>query len=107
MKVKLKFLGSLQYDFKQQSIEYSLSNANHTLKDLLSELLLKQEFQLLRQYLSDNLELKRSLLIFINDQEISALDGINTKIDANTMISFIPVIHGGFNLFTKTALDIK
>jgi len=34
-------------------------------------------------------------LIFVNKQEISALDGLNTKIEENDKLVFIPVSHGG------------
>ena len=95
MKIHLKFLGSLQYDLNLQNFDYLISNKGSTLKNLLTELLSEQKFKLLNQYFSENLELKRSLLIFINEQEISALNGLNTPLQSNNIISFIPVIHGG------------
>ena len=34
-------------------------------------------------------------LIFVNNQEISVLDGLDTKIEENDQMVFIPVSHGG------------
>ncbi|MFX0185762.1 MAG: MoaD/ThiS family protein, partial [Candidatus Hodarchaeota archaeon] len=39
--------------------------------------------------------LKRSLVVLLNDQEISTLDGMNTLVKAHDRIVFIPVVHGG------------
>ena len=96
MRIQLKFLGSLQYDLNKQTHDYLIMKKDPVLKDLLLELLSRNEFKLLNQYFSESLELKRSLLIFINEQEISVLQGTNTKLEPNSLVSFIPVIHGGF-----------
>ena len=39
--------------------------------------------------------LKKRVLILINEQEISALQGLRTIIKNNDRIIFIPVSHGG------------
>ena len=94
MIVRLQFLGSLQYDLKQQTVLYQLSSEK-TLRDIVSKLLQNPKFKELKSFFSETLETKRSLLVFINQQEISVLDGINTEVRNEDTIAFIPVIHGG------------
>jgi len=94
MIVRLQFLGSLQYDLKQQSLSYQISSEK-TLRQIVSELIQDPKFRELKSFFSESLETKRSLLVFINQQEISVLNGMNTKVKNKDTIAFIPVIHGG------------
>ncbi|MFX0126404.1 MAG: MoaD/ThiS family protein [Candidatus Hodarchaeota archaeon] len=94
MIVRLQFLGSLQYDLKQQYLSYQIASET-SLREIVSELTQDPQFKELKSFFSKSLEAKRSLLIFINQQEISVLDGMNTKVKSEDTIAFIPVIHGG------------
>lgn len=94
MIIRLKFLGSLQYDLKQQYLSYQISQEK-SVRDIVSELTRNPQFKELKSFFSNSLDVKRSLLIFINEQEISVLDGMKTKVKAEDTIAFIPVIHGG------------
>ncbi|MFX1506238.1 MAG: MoaD/ThiS family protein [Promethearchaeota archaeon] len=94
MNVRLQFLGSLQYDIKQQSLSYEISS-RISIREIVSELVKDPKFKELKSFFSESLETKRSLLVFINQQEISVLDGMDTKVKAEDTIAFIPVIHGG------------
>jgi molybdopterin converting factor small subunit len=94
MTVRLQFLGSLQYDLKQQSLSYQISS-EISLREIVSELIKDPKFKELKNFFSESLEAKRSLLVFINQQEISVLNGMNTKVKSEDTIAFIPVIHGG------------
>ena len=94
MIVQLKFLGSLQYDLRQQNLPYQITSEK-SVRELVSELTQKPQFEELKSFFLATLEVKRSLLIFINEQEISVLNGMSTKVKANDTVAFIPVIHGG------------
>ncbi|MFX1514676.1 MAG: MoaD/ThiS family protein [Promethearchaeota archaeon] len=94
MIARLLFLGSLQYDLKQQSLSYQISS-EISLREIVSELIKDPKFKELKSFFSESLETKRSLLIFINQQEISVLNGMNTTVKNEDTIAFIPVIHGG------------
>ncbi len=94
MKIRLKFLGSLQYDLKQHYLPYQISSEK-SVREIVTELTQNPQFKELKSFFSESLDAKRSLLIFINEQEISILDGMTTKVRANDMLTFIPVIHGG------------
>ncbi|MFW9904722.1 MAG: MoaD/ThiS family protein [Candidatus Thorarchaeota archaeon] len=94
MIIRLQFLGSLQYDLKQQSLSYEISS-EISLRNIVSELVKDPKFKELKSYFSESLETKRSLLVFVNQQEISVLDGMDTKVKGEDTIAFIPVIHGG------------
>ncbi len=94
MTIQIRFLGSLQYDLKQQSFTYQIYTET-SIRDIVSELIENPQFIELRSFFSESLDVKRSLLIFRNDQEISALEGMTTKVRTDDTLSFIPVIHGG------------
>ncbi|UCG04429.1 MAG: MoaD/ThiS family protein [Candidatus Heimdallarchaeota archaeon] len=94
MIVHLQFLGSLQYDLKQQSLPFQISS-ERSLREIVSEIIQDPQFKELKSFFSESLETKRSLLVFINQQEISVLNGMNTKVKGEDIITFIPVIHGG------------
>ncbi len=94
MTIQIRFLGSLQYDLKQQSFTYQI-HTESSIRDIVSELIENPQFKELRSFFSESLDVKRSLLIFRNDQEISALEGMTTKVKTDDTLSFIPVIHGG------------
>ncbi len=94
MKIRIRFLGSLQYDIKQKSFNYQIKS-EISIREIVSELIENPQFKELRSFFSESLDVKRSLLIFRNDQEISALEGMTTKVKTDDTLSFIPVIHGG------------
>lgn len=94
MKIYLKFLGSLQYDLKQQELSFKISSRK-SVKEIVLELVQNPQFKELKSFFSGSYDVKRSLIVFINDQEISVLDGMSTKVKAEDTITFIPVIHGG------------
>ena len=94
MTIRIKFLGSLQYDLKQSTYSFQAKNET-TILEIVSELTKNPQFAELRTFFTEALETKRSILIFHNDQEISVLDGMKTRVKAKDTISFIPVIHGG------------
>lgn len=94
MNVRLQFLGSLQYDIKQQPFSYEISS-EISIREIVSELVKDPKFKELKSFFSESLEKRRSLLVFINQQEISVLDGMDTKVKGEDTIAFIPVIHGG------------
>ncbi|MHA1972389.1 MAG: MoaD/ThiS family protein [Candidatus Hodarchaeales archaeon] len=92
--VYLQFLGSLKHDLSQVTLSRQISSGN-TLREIVFELINDPKYSELKLYFSESFEKKRSLLIFINDQEISALDGMATKVKENDNVSFVPVVHGG------------
>ncbi|MFX0170453.1 MAG: MoaD/ThiS family protein [Candidatus Hodarchaeota archaeon] len=100
MKVHLKFLGSLQHSINQQHILFQIS-CEKSIREIVTELTQKSQFEELKSFFSETLDLKRSLIILLNDQEISTLEGMNTLVKADDRIAFIPVIHGGNLILDK------
>jgi len=84
--IRVKFLGGAKKSFSTG--ELTLQNDNLTIKELL-DLLLKTKPQDTPQLDIDN------ILIAVNGTDSSALDGKNTKLKNNDVVSIIPVIHGG------------
>lgn len=97
MEIRLKFLGTLQYDLNQQSLSWSISSEK-SIKEIVKELTQDPQFKELKSFFSDSLDVKRSLLIFLNEQEISVVNGMKTIVKENDTLAFIPVIHGGSSL---------
>jgi molybdopterin converting factor small subunit len=105
MKVHLKFLGSLQHYLNQQHIILNISHEK-SIREIVAQLTQNSQFEELKGFFSETLDLKRSLVILLNDQEISTLDGVNTLAKADDKIAFIPVIHGG-NPLKENNLNIS
>lgn len=66
-----------------------------SVREIVAELMKSPQFKDLLSFFTKTLEVKRSLLIFINQQEISVLNGMDTEVREEDTIVFIPVIHGG------------
>jgi molybdopterin converting factor small subunit len=94
MKIQLVFLGSFQYDFGVLELEYSIKEGT-IIRTLFKQLAEKKQFQRLKEFFTDNYEAPRSVIIFINDQDISVLEGMSTILKKEDKVTLIPVIHGG------------
>lgn len=84
--ITVKFFGGAKKSFSKDIIQ--IEDDNLTINQLLAHLVkLKPE---------ENPELDlNNLLIAVNEIDSSALDGMNTKLQPDDVISIIPVIHGG------------
>jgi molybdopterin converting factor small subunit len=70
---------------------------NTSVRSIVAALTQDPQYEELQSFFSETLEVKRSLLVFLNDQEISALSGMDTLVEEDDTLAFIPVIHGGTN----------
>jgi molybdopterin converting factor small subunit len=94
MVIHLIFLGSLQYDIGQMQISIPLEEGS-TVKSVVKTFLKNQKFKALKSFFTDSFESNRSILIFINDQDITVLSGMSSLLQEGDKLTFIPVIHGG------------
>jgi molybdopterin converting factor small subunit len=94
MSIRIMFLGSLQYDLGQMEITFNLSKGS-TIKSVVKELIEKEEFKDFQHFFTESYESTRSVLIFINDQDITVLEGMDSPLQGGDKITFIPVVHGG------------
>ena len=94
MKINLVFLGSLQYDFGQMN-RTDFFDEGSTLKSVIKTLVEKPEFKGLKDLFTVSLDTTRALIIFINDQDISVLQGMSSPLKHDDKVTFVPVIHGG------------
>ena len=94
MKLRLVFLGSLQYDFKQMDLIESFKEGS-TVKSVVKELIGRKQFEGLKNLFTHSLDGTRALIVFVNDQDISVLGGMSTPLKNEDKVTFIPVIHGG------------
>jgi len=93
MKVKIKFCGTLK----------NLINKEKIIVDMTGELSIWELIKtivIMETKLKDILVTSRgpptiNVLILVNGQEISALDGLKTIINDRDIIIFVPVSHGG------------
>ncbi len=107
MKVYLKFMGILLHDLNCRELTLDISEGK-SLRDVIEQLTSEKSFLPLKEFFKVNLDLKRSLLIFINDQEISVLNGMDTELTENSLILFIPAVHGGNTiLFIDESVNLK
>jgi len=94
MKIHLVFLGSLQYDFGQMNLTESFEIGS-TLLSIVKELIKKPKFESLKDLFTPTFDSTRAVIIFINDQDISVLQGMSSPLKQDDKVTFVPVIHGG------------
>ena len=94
MKLNLVFLGSLQYDFGQMNLTDSFDEGS-TVKSVVEKLIERPEFEGLKNLFTSSLDTTRALIIFINDQDISVLQGMSSPLKHDDKVTFVPLIHGG------------
>ena len=94
MKIQLVFLGSFQYDFGVLELEYSVEEGTN-IRSLFRQLAKKEQYQGLKEFFTQDYESPRSIIIFINDQDISVREGMATILKKEDKVTLIPVIHGG------------
>ena len=94
MEIQLVFLGSLQYDLGHMELIYNFEEGSSVKSavQVLSEL---PEYKSLNGFFTDSYESTRSVIVFINDQDISVLNGMDSLLQHGDKLTFIPVIHGG------------
>ena len=94
MTLNIKFIGALRHisGKKQLTINFQESTS---LKELLSKL--GQEFPSLEKTFTDQQlnDSRSNTLILVNGKEISVLSGLETKLNDEDEIVFVPVVHGG------------
>lgn len=95
-KIQIKFLGSLRHDLNRPSLFWPVETKT-SVRSIVNALTQDPQYQELRIFFSETIDVKRSLLIFLNDQEISALSGMDTLVEEDDTLAFIPVIHGGMS----------
>jgi molybdopterin converting factor small subunit len=96
--VNVEFIGVLQAFAGKRTITLNFSPSSSSLKvtDVVRKLTeqLPQAFS--RSLIDPDLQNpKPNALILVNNQEISALNDMNTEIKENDKVVFIPVSHGG------------
>ncbi|PWI49732.1 hypothetical protein CEE45_00975 [Candidatus Heimdallarchaeota archaeon B3_Heim] len=94
MKILLVFLGSLQYDLGQMELTYNFKE-EASVKSAVQELSALPKYKELSKFFTDSYESTRSVLVFINEQDISVLRGMDSPLQQGDKLTFIPVIHGG------------
>ncbi|MHA2175031.1 MAG: MoaD/ThiS family protein [Candidatus Hodarchaeales archaeon] len=96
MNIQLVFLGSFQYDFGVMEQDYKIKKGTN-IQNLCRHLAGETQFRGLKTFFTENYESPRSVIIFINDQDISVLEGMASILKEKDKVTFIPVIHGGKN----------
>ena len=94
MSISAKFIGSLKNFFEKGDKIFDYKT-EITVKELINSIIEKKPG--IKDFLvsGQNSEYRLNSLVLINDIEISALNGIDTKLSDGDKITFIPVIHGG------------
>jgi molybdopterin synthase sulfur carrier subunit len=94
MTVTLRFLGALRHSSGTDTLTLDCQEAASVL-DLIDAVTLHSP-TLRRNLLDEQLENPTSnALILLNGKEISALNGLQTKVKDWDEVVFVPVVHGG------------
>ncbi|CEF69617.1 Ubiquitin-related modifier 1 [Strongyloides ratti] len=98
MEVELQFGGGVEMIFNnQKSIKINLdNNKKWTVKDILEWLLenLMKDCETPEIFIVNG-NVRPGILVLINDCDWEILDGVNTVINNNDVITFISTLHGG------------
>ncbi len=84
--ITVKFFGGAKKSFAKETIQ--IDDDNLTIEQLLAQLLK------IKPQESPDLDI-HNLLIAVNEVDSSALEGLDTKLQPDDIVSIIPVIHGG------------
>ena len=94
LKVKITFLSVLIDVIDVEELDLQIAD-NSSLRNLLEQLALKYGTKFEETIFKSSNGLNKYILITMNGRDIRALDGLNTIIQGNDDISFIPAIAGG------------
>ncbi|MEM1537842.1 MAG: MoaD family protein [Candidatus Nezhaarchaeales archaeon] len=93
--MKVKYLATLKPLAKKPEDEIVVTGGG-TLLDLLKEIKRKDSKVLIKRLLDpSSCNPQPDILILINGFEISALNGLNTKLKDGDTVVFLPSVHGG------------
>ena len=73
--------------------EKSVSGEGGTLKELFDDL--ESRHAGIRDRLVDGGELRRFVNVYLNDEDVRLLDGINTKLSDGDNVTILPAVAGG------------
>lgn len=90
MTVNVKFIGALRHGSGVDELAIDCGEGA-SVRELISEL--TEKFPDLKKSLVD--DARANALILVNDREISALNGLETKLKDGNNVIFVPVVHGG------------
>jgi molybdopterin converting factor small subunit len=95
MPVTVKFVGALRRVADKSMMKISCS-PNFSVKDLIQKILLDIP-EIKKDIINQQTDgtIKNTVLILVNDREISVLNGLDTILTNEDEIVFIPVAHGG------------
>lgn len=73
--------------------EESVSITGNTVRDVIENM--EQKHPGIRERLLDDKGVRRFVNIYVGDEDIRFLDGLDTSVEASTEISIVPAIAGG------------
>lgn len=92
--VKVRFYAHLRKLSEKPEININVSGQIR-LGGFLKMLANSVKKELRSQLFDEKDRIRSGLLILVNESEISALEGLNTKISNNDTVVILPFIHGG------------
>ncbi|MBY8992701.1 MAG: MoaD/ThiS family protein [Candidatus Lokiarchaeota archaeon] len=92
--VKISFFSILTDITEKEELVFPLE-VDSSIRNLLEQLTLKFGKTFEEQIFKNSTDLSKYVLITINGKDIRALDGLNTKLNQNDEIFFVPAIAGG------------
>jgi len=94
MKAKIRLLGRLQTQIGKKELSWHI-RVNTTVKQLLQDLEENTALQLRPDFVHSDFSPRRSLIVLIDNTELSVYGGAETVLWDQTEIVLLPAIHGG------------
>ncbi|MHA2008731.1 MAG: MoaD/ThiS family protein [Promethearchaeota archaeon] len=92
--IKIQFLSLLTDITEVEELALSIDDGSN-IRNVLDQLSTKFGSKFEEMIYKSSKDLSKYVLITINGKDIRLLDGLDTKVGLNDMISFIPAIAGG------------
>jgi molybdopterin converting factor small subunit len=97
MKIRVELFGVFRSAARASELGLLLQGETPTVKSAISELVSHDSFATLGKLLLDTgtADPRPNALIMVSGREISTMQGLETRLSENDVVSILPVAHGG------------
>jgi len=97
MNIRVELFGVFRSAAKTSELDLLVQEESPTVKSVISQLVSDDSFAALKELLldTDTADPRPNALIMVSGREISAMEGLETGLLENDVVSLLPVAHGG------------
>jgi molybdopterin converting factor small subunit len=97
MNIRVELFGVFRSAARTSELDLVLKEESPTVKSVISQLVSNDSVATLRKLLldADTADPRPNALIMVSGREISTMQGLETRLSENDVVSILPVAHGG------------